>query len=52
MAEEAQVSETTPGKEAKEVAHDIESQIKGAMQSRVAHFKEQAEYSLFLSLVP
>lgn len=31
-------------KDVKEEAQDIESQINAAMRSRVAHFKEQAEY--------
>lgn len=46
MAEEARDSESP-----NEGAHEIESQIKGAMHSRVAHFKEQAEYSFSLSLL-
>ncbi|KAJ0024814.1 hypothetical protein Pint_08200 [Pistacia integerrima] len=42
MTEEAQDSETV-----KNDAHDnMESQIKGAMHSRISHFKEQAEFSL------
>lgn len=45
MTEEAQDSETV-----KNDAHDkMESQIKGAMDSRIAHFKEQAEYTLINS---
>lgn len=43
MAEEAPETET-PKKDTKADARDIESQIQTAMRSRVAHFKEQAEY--------
>ncbi|KAG2709040.1 hypothetical protein I3760_05G220500 [Carya illinoinensis] len=46
MAEAAQDIET-PTKEAKGLAHDIESQIKDAMDSRVAHFKEQSDSLTF-----
>ncbi|GLT63365.1 hypothetical protein SLA2020_359350 [Shorea laevis] len=42
MAEEARDSESP-----NEAAHEIESQIKGAMRSRVAHFKEQADSLTF-----
>jgi|UniRef100_A0A2N9HMS6 hypothetical protein len=56
MAEEEEVEvvqeqeSVAPKKEAKEeLPHDIESQVKAAMHSRVAHFKEQAEYFLSLS---
>ncbi|KAF5442501.1 hypothetical protein F2P56_035151 [Juglans regia] len=50
VAEVAQHSES-PKTEIKDLAHDIESQIKGAMRSRVAYFQEQAEYSLSLSQI-
>lgn len=55
MAEEAPETET-PKKDTKADARDIESQIQTAMRSRVAHFKEQAEYlipplSLLLCLI-
>ncbi|KAF3445669.1 hypothetical protein FNV43_RR10845 [Rhamnella rubrinervis] len=47
MAElDAQDSET-PQKDVKEEAQDIESQVKAAMRSRVAHFKEQADSLTF-----
>lgn len=48
MAKETPESET-PHKDVKAEAPDIESQIQNAMRSRVAHFKEQAEYFLPLS---
>lgn len=44
--QEAQDSETL----VKDEKVDIESQINSAMRARVAHFKEQSEYSLSLSL--
>lgn len=45
MTEEAQDIKTV-----KKEAHDnMESQIKVAMHSRIAHFKEQAEYTLINS---
>ncbi|KAG6650245.1 glutamic acid-rich protein-like isoform X1 [Carya illinoinensis] len=46
MADEAQDSES-PKTETKGLAHDIESQIKGAMRSCVAQFKEQADSLTF-----
>ena len=49
MAEETAESES-PKKDVKLDAPDIEFQIQTAMRSRVAHFKEQAEYPLSLSL--
>ncbi|BFG19105.1 hypothetical protein CerSpe_053780 [Prunus speciosa] len=45
MAEDAQDSES-PVKQVKQEAHDIQSQIKDVMRSRVPYFKEQSEYSL------
>lgn len=42
MAEDAQDSES-PVKQVKQEAHDIQSQIKDAMRSRVPYFKEQSE---------
>lgn len=45
MTEEAQDS-----KNVKKDAHDcMESQIKGALHSRMDHFKEQTEYTLINS---
>ncbi|KAF5442502.1 hypothetical protein F2P56_035152 [Juglans regia] len=46
VAEVAQHSES-PKTEIKDLAHDIESQIKGAMRSRVAYFQEQADSLTF-----
>lgn len=48
MAEDAPERDTSK-KDLKVEAPDIESQIQTAMSSRVAHFKEQAEYFLLLS---
>lgn len=51
MAEhEAQDSEDLQKDVKEEEAQDIESQINAAMRSRVAHFKEQAEYARPLSI--
>lgn len=47
---EAHDSEMIMAKETDDAAQDFQSKIKGAMRSRVAHFKRQAEYAYSLSL--
>ena len=48
--QDAQDTETLV-KDEKEEVLDIDSQINAAMRARIAHFKEQSEYSLSLCSV-